>query len=246
MASTAEKYGDPMQASFTTVPFQVFDVGHQAGENYLEVPLTGCVDSVLDCAEKSSVYIAGFRLEADVSHSARLRGFVQSVLTTATAGETAVAFNGKTMEGVFGGDRKGLMDVNNERLRNLIKPVYTRVGNDGTLFGADIKPGAPCRSIEVRKDGGTKKTGSCGRVEMELGRPPLGGSMTTCMEMEKLETYVPVKSLYTKGTDSRDVVLLGLRPKVAFEAATPGKDGGRVALLENVRVTLYLRQKMMA
>lgn len=118
------------------------------------------MDSVLSVAKKSSVYVAGFRLEADVSHSGRVRCFVQSIVTGVNGGEPQVRCNPEPMQGEFVPDGKRFMSMGDTRLAQPLQPLYTRLGNDGTLFGADIKSGAPCRSgVELRKDGGTKKVG---------------------------------------------------------------------------------------
>ncbi|GJC99159.1 hypothetical protein ColKHC_07985 [Colletotrichum higginsianum] len=116
MASAAAKHGDPMNASFTTIPVPLYDQGPQASANYLEVPLTGCVDSVLSVAKKSSVYVVGFRLEADVSHSGRVRCFVQSIVTGVNGDEPQVRFNPEPMQGEFVPDGKRFMSM---------APIYT-------------------------------------------------------------------------------------------------------------------------
>jgi hypothetical protein len=249
-ASVAVKFGDAITATFRTVSFPLFHQGPAASDNYLEVPLSGLVDSVLRVAGKTSVYVTGFKLEANVTHSGRLRCFAQSVQTGGSDGESEVAFNGGTMQGEFVPEGKKLMSMESPRLGRLIGPLYTRLGIDGTLFGADVKPGAPCRSsVELRKDQGTKRTGKSGRVEAELGRVATAVSAATMLETEEISVYVPVKGVYTMGTDRRDVLLLGFKAKTVLDSPTQpapkgGVDPSRIGLLENVRVTVYLRQKM--
>jgi hypothetical protein len=148
------------------------------------------------------------------------------------------------MQGEFDPGQQGLMSMEDPRLQQLREPLYTRLGNDGTLFGADVKSGAPFRpGVKLQKDGGTEKIGTRGRVETELGRGSLGA--TTSMETERLSAYIPVKGLYTMGTDRRDVLLIGLRAKTILNL--PNAEvvtGRRVGLLENVRVIVFMRSKM--
>lgn len=244
------KYGDAMTASFCTIAFPLFHLGLLASNNYLEVPLSGLVDSVLQVAGKTSVYVTGFRLEANVSHSGRLRCFAQSVQTGVSDGEPEVAFRSSSMQGEFVPEGKTLMKMDSPRLQKLMAPLYTRLGIDGTLFGADVKAGAPCRpSVEFRKDKGKRQIGKYGRVEAELGRVATAVSAATMMETEEISVYVPVGSVYTMDTDRRDVLLLGLRAKTVLDlprqpVEKDGVDPSRIGLLENVRVTVYLRQKM--
>lgn len=244
IASSAGKYGDPIQASFTTIPIPLYGQGLSAGANYLEVPLTGFVDSVLQNAEKTEVYVTGYRLEADVRFSGRLRCFVQSVQTCVKDGEPQVLLSAGSMQGEFDPGQQGLMSMEDPRLRQLSGPLYTRLGNDETLFDAAVKSGAPCRpGVELQKDGGAKKFGTRGRVKMELGRGSFGA--TTSMETEKLSVYVPAKGLYMMGTDRRDVLLVGLRAKTILNLPNAEvAKGRRIGLLKNVRVIVYMRSKM--